>query len=89
MFLNNYINDKNYKIIICRFSNFYGRGQPLYRLIPKLIWYLKITKNFPFKEQVIQKGILFDEDFNDGLLKGLEQWKNWIKISFRVQNFIS
>ena len=47
MFLNNYISDKEFKIIICRFSNFYGRGQPLYRLIPKLIWCIKNQIKFP------------------------------------------
>ena len=88
MFLNNYINDKNYKIIICRFSNFYGRGQPLYRLIPKLIWCLKNNKKFPLQGRGnTKRDFLFDEDFNDGLLKVLNNGKIGSKYHFSGTKF--
>ncbi len=88
MFLNNYINDKNYKIIICRFSNFYGRGQPLYRLIPKLIWCLNNNKKFPLHGTGdTKRDFLFDEDFNNGLFKVLNKGKIGSKYHFSGKKF--
>ena len=76
MFLNNYINDKKYKIIISRFSNFYGRGQPMYRLIPKLIWCINNNIKFPLHGTgQTKRDFLFDEDFNNGLYKILIKGK--------------
>ena len=37
LLLKNFAKNFNAPIIIARFSNFFGPGQPLYRLIPKLI----------------------------------------------------
>ena len=37
LLLRNYAKNFNAPIIIARFSNFFGPGQPIYRLIPKLI----------------------------------------------------
>lgn len=76
MFFNNYINDKSYKIIICRFSNFYGRGQPMYRLIPKLIWCINNNIKFPLQGSgKTKRDFLFDDDFNNGLYKVLAKGK--------------
>ena len=88
MFLNNYINDKSYKVIICRFSNFYGRGQPLYRLIPKLIWCINNNIKFPLHGTgETKRDFLFDDDFNEGLFKVLTKGKLGSKYHFSGTKF--
>lgn len=88
MYLNNYLVDKDFKIIICRFSNFYGRGQPLYRLIPKLIWCIKNGVKFPLHGSGdTKRDFLFDQDFNNGLFKILVNGKIGYKYHFSGNKF--
>ena len=80
IFLNNYIKDKDYKIIICRFSNFYGKGQSLYRLIPKLIYSInKKIKFYLHGGGISKRDFLYEDDFNDGLNRVI----NFGKIGFK------
>ncbi len=52
------------KLIITRFSNFYGRGQPLYRLVPKVIMSIKQGKKFPLHgDGSSKRDFIFDIDF--------------------------
>ena len=37
----------NFPSVILRFANFYGETQPLYRIIPKTIFAIKIKRNYP------------------------------------------
>ena len=68
--LNNYIKYPKYKIIIARFSNFYGRGQPMHRLIPKLIYCINNKIKFPLQGNGnTKRDFIFEDDFNNGLLK--------------------
>jgi len=70
MLLNNYIHNKKFKIIIARFSNFYGCGQPMHRLIPKLIYCINNKIKFPLQGSGNSKrDFIFEDDFNSGLLK--------------------
>ncbi len=70
MFLNNFIKNPKYKIIIARFSNFYGRGQPIYRLIPKLVYCINKNKKFPLHGSgETKRNFIFEDDFNRGLKK--------------------
>ena len=70
MLLNNFIRDPDNKIIIARFSNFYGCGQPMYRLLPKLIYCINKKKKFPLQGSgETKRDFIFEDDFNDGLLK--------------------
>ena len=70
IFLNNFIKNPKYKIIIARFSNFYGCGQPMYRLIPKLIYCINKKIKFPLEGTGnTKRDFIFEDDFNNGLLK--------------------
>ena len=51
MLLNNFIQKPVYKIIIARFSNFYGSGQPMHRLLPKLIYCINNHVKFPLQPE--------------------------------------
>lgn len=54
----------NNKLIITRFSNFYGCGQPLYRLIPKVIMSIKQNKKFPLNgDGSSKRDFIFQDDF--------------------------
>jgi dTDP-glucose 4,6-dehydratase len=70
---NNFFGSKS---IIARFSNFYGRGQLIHRLIPKVIWSIKNSKKFPIQGLGLSKrDFIFDQDFNNGLFKILKNGK--------------
>jgi len=61
--------DKN-KFNIARFSNFYGPEQPLYRLIPKIIFSIKNNKKFPLHGNGSSKrNYLYSQDFCEGIFK--------------------
>jgi len=73
MLLKNYF--KFYKLpsIITRFSNFYGPGQPLYRLIPKIITCIDNGKKFPIEGNGKSKrNFIFSYDFCNGIYKTLK-----------------
>ena len=66
----------NNKIIITRFSNFYGRGQLEHRLIPKIMECINKGLKFPLHGNGLTKrDFIFDEDFNDAFLKVLKKGK--------------
>ena len=70
MLLNNYINNSKYKIIIARFTNFYGCGQPMHRLLPKLIYCINNKLKFPLHgDGNTKRDFIFEDDFNQGILK--------------------
>ena len=74
--LKNYF--KNYKlpIIITRFSNFYGPGQPTYRLIPKIIACIDNNSKFPLQGNGKSKrNFIFSDDFCSGIYKVVEKGK--------------
>jgi dTDP-glucose 4,6-dehydratase len=63
---------KNYKsqIIISRFSNFYGRTQPIYRLIPQILYCIKNNKKFRMHGNGSSKrNFIFEDDFNNGIFQ--------------------
>lgn len=59
---------EGFPTIVCRFSNFYGPGQPIYRLIPKLCLMLDLNKKFPLhgNGQSI-RNFIFSSDFCRGI----------------------
>ncbi len=88
IFLNNFINDSKYKIIIARFSNFYGLGQPMYRLIPKLIYCINKGIKFPLQGTGNSKrDFIFDQDFNNGLFKIIKKGKVGNKYHFSGEKY--
>ncbi len=84
--------NKNFKkkFIIARFSNFYGRGQPLHRLIPKTIKCIIKKKKFPLHGKGMSKrDYIFDEDFNLALFKLIKLGKVGNKYHFSTNKFYS
>jgi dTDP-glucose 4,6-dehydratase len=60
----------NLPLIISRFTNFYGPGQPLHRLIPKVLFSIKKGLFFPLHGGGLSKrNFIFSEDFCYGIWK--------------------
>lgn len=78
------------KIIITRFSNFYGRGQLEHRLIPKILMCIKNNLKFPIHGNGLTKrDFIFDEDFNDAFYKVLQMGKVGKIYHFSTNSFVS
>ena len=72
----NAFNSKKFPIIISRFSNFYGPGQELYRLIPKIIMSIKKNIKFPLQGNGKSKrDFIYSEDFCEATLKVIKNGK--------------
>jgi len=70
MLLKNYFNFYKLPAIISRFSNFYGPGQPIYRLIPKIISCIDTKSKFPVEGNGQSKrNFIFSYDFCNGIYK--------------------
>ena len=83
---------KNYgsKVIITRFSNFYGRGQLEHRLIPKVLKCIKNNLKFPIHGKGLTKrDFIFDEDFNDAFYKVLKKGKPGKIYHFSTNYYVS
>ena len=90
MFLNNYIKDSINKIIIARFSNFYGCGQPMHRLLPKLIYCINNKKKFPLQGSgETKRDFIFEDDFNNGLYKIVKSGYVGSKYHFSGEKYYS
>lgn len=88
LLLNSYNNEKNSKSIIVRFSNFYGLHQPLYRLIPKVIFCIKSKIKFPLHGSGLsRRDFIYDEDFNNGIFKVLIKGKVGNKYHFCTNKY--
>ncbi len=88
MLLNNYAKNSRYKIIIARFSNFYGCGQPMHRLIPKLIYCINNKIKFPLHgDGNTKRDFIFEEDFNNGLLKIIKNGQVGKKYHFSGEKY--
>lgn len=71
--LKNYLNNYKFPLIISRFSNFYGPGQPPYRLIPKIITCTDNKNQFPIEGNGKSKrNFIFTYDFCNGINKILK-----------------
>lgn len=61
---------------ICRFTNFYGIGQPNYRLIPKLIISIINKKKFPLEGNgKSERNFIDAKDFSNGIYKVITKGK--------------
>lgn len=88
MFLNSFIQNPIYKIIIARFSNFYGRGQPIHRLIPRLVYCINKKKKFPLHGSgETKRNFIFEDDFNCGLKKVITNGKIGSKYHFSGEKY--
>ena len=88
--LKNYFNSFKAPIIIARFANFYGSGQPLNRLIPKTIFSIQNNKKFPLegKGESI-RGYIYSYDFCNGIFKIITKGKLGATYHFSQRNFYS
>ena len=76
MLLKNFAKNFNAPIIIARFSNFFGPGQPVYRLIPKLITCIDNEIKFPLEGKGQSKrNYIFSYDFCNGIHKIMSEGK--------------
>lgn len=58
----------NFPLILSRFSNFYGPGQPLHRLVPKVLFSIKKGIKFPLHGNgSSRRNFIFSDDFCDGI----------------------
>lgn len=90
MLLKNYSRHYNLPLIITRFSNFYGPGQPLYRLIPKIISCIDKHKKFPLQGSGKSKrNFIFSKDFCSGIYKTLKKGKIGQVYHFSGKTFYS
>jgi len=90
MFLNSFIQNPIYKIIIARFSNFYGRGQQIHRLIPRLVYCINKKKKFPLHGSgETKRNFIFEDDFNRGLMKVITNGKVGSKYHFSGEKYFT
>ena len=88
--LKNYQKNFNFPLIISRFSNFYGPGQPLYRLIPKLIACIDRNKKFTLEGNGSSKrNFIFSYDFCTGIEKMITKGKIGKTYHFSGKKFYS
>ena len=88
--LKNYLSHFKFPLIISRFSNFYGPGQPLHRLIPKLIACIDSKKKFPVEGNGKSKrNFIFSYDFCNGINKILLKGKTGETYHFSGNSFNS
>ena len=86
----NAFNTNKFPIIISRFSNFYGPGQELYRLIPKIIMSIKKNIKFPLQGNGKSKrNFIFSQDFCEGILKVIKNGKIGEIYHFSGDKFVS
>jgi len=74
--LKNYSKNFNVPFIITRFSNFFGPGQPIYRLIPKIIACINKKIKFPLEGGgKTKRNFIFSYDFSAGIYKTIVSGK--------------
>ena len=74
LLLKNYGKYFNVPIIITRFSNFFGPGQPIYRLIPKIITCIDKKIRFPLEGGgTTKRNFIFSYDFCNGIYKVIQK----------------
>tara|TARA_Y100000590_G_scaffold469409_1_gene656839 strand:+ start:11382 stop:12386 length:1005 start_codon:yes stop_codon:yes gene_type:complete len=88
--LKNYFNYYKLPVIVSRFSNFYGPGQPIYRLIPKIITCIDKKKKFPIEGSGRSKrNFIYSHDFCNGIYKVLTKGKVGNTYHFSGDKFYS
>lgn len=90
LLLKNY--NENYKLplIIARFSNFFGPGQPLHRLIPKLIACIDNKIKFPLQgDGKSKRNFIYSYDFSNAIYKIISQGRIGETYHFSGNTFYS
>lgn len=90
LLLKSYYLSKKFPSIIARFSNFYGPGQPVYRLIPKLITCINKNLKFPLQGKgTTKRNFIFKSDFLAGIEKCILLGKPGEIYHFSGKEFVS
>jgi len=90
MILKSYGNQYNFPYIICRFSNFFGTGQPNYRLVPKVFLNIFSKKNFYLEGKgQSQRNFIESYDFANGIYQTLKKGKVKNRYHFSSTRFYS
>lgn len=72
MHLHAYVKQYDFPAVITRFSNFYGPGQQLYRIIPRTILFARMGKILPLHGGGLAvRAFIYGEDVANGLLTTL------------------
>ena len=88
--LKNFQKNFSFPLIISRFSNFYGPGQPLYRLIPKLIFCIDNNKKFTLQgDGGSMRNFIFSYDFCTGINKVIDKGRIGKTYHFSGRKFYS
>lgn len=76
--------------VITRFSNFYGAGQQLYRIIPRTIIFGKLGQKLPLHGGGHStRAFIYSDDIGRGLLATLERGKAGETYHFSTKKFIT
>jgi len=90
MILKSYGNQYNFPYIICRFSNFFGIGQPNYRLVPKVFLNIFSKKKFYLEGKgQSQRNFIESYDFANGIYLALKKGKSKNRYHFSSSKFYS
>ncbi len=77
-------------LIICRFSNFYGPGQPLHRLIPKVLACIDNKRKFAIQgDGKSMRNFIYSDDFCKGIFKVIKKGKKGNTYHFSGNKFYS
>lgn len=88
MLLTSFGKQLNFPYIICRFSNFFGIGQPNYRLIPKVFMSILSKKKFFLDGKGNSKrNFIYSEDFANGIYKTIKYGKVRNKYHFSSNKY--
>ena len=88
--LKNFSQFNDLPLIICRFSNFYGPGQPLHRLIPKVIACIDNKRKFPIQgDGKSIRNFIYSDDFCNGIFKVIKKGKKGNTYHFSGNKFYS
>ena len=90
MMLKSYGQTYDLPYVICRFSNFYGIGQPNYRLIPKVILSIITNKKFPLQgDGKSKRDFINSFDFSNGIYLTLMKGKNKASYHFSTDKYFT
>ena len=90
MMLKSYGDHYNFPYIICRFSNFFGKGQPNYRLIPKVFLNIFSKKKFYLEGRgQSQRNFIESYDFANGIYLTIKKGVVKNKYHFSSNKFYS
>lgn len=85
-----YVNQYGFPAVLTRFSNFYGVGQQLYRIIPRTIIYARLGRKLPLHGGGHStRAFIYGDDIGSALLAALDRGKVGDIYHFSTDSFIT